>query len=100
MSYIFVKLISGDEIIGEINKLGSINEPLHIDKPMVLFPAGQNQIGIGHFLPYTKIKDVGVDIGRNCISIIAEPADALVEEYKRAISPIVRPNLSLVNPGN
>lgn len=97
--YIFVKLISGDEIIGQSGD-GHTEHEVHLEKPMVLYPASQNQLGIGYLLPYTKIKDLGVDINRSCISIITEPTDALVEEYKKATSPIIRPNLSLVNPGN
>ena len=80
-----VKLLSGEELIGEFD------EEKHIIKnPVVMVPVNNEKIAFQPWIPYSEDKEF--QLKEKQVSVIATPSKTIVNEYNRAFgSGIVMP---------
>jgi hypothetical protein len=85
-----VRLISGEELIGEVTEI-SLNELL-IEKPALVVlqrpTTAQDRVGIAlyNWLPYTDVEKEGVIVERNNVVFIVTPEEGLTRSYKERFS--------------
>ena len=85
---ISVKLISGEEVVTKLGKGTDGNYLFH--KPVVLSATPQ---GMG-LVPYMMTADAGkldINIKQGHVIAMAEPQDAVVQEYTKATTGIITP---------
>jgi hypothetical protein len=96
MSYIILKLTTGQEIIGKVSNAWNahetdgcfqLNDPFEVKTQWS--PQGELQMGLIPFLPYVE-KNVAV-FPPNGIVAIGEPVGALIKEYTKQTSGILIP---------
>ena len=80
-----VKLLSGEELIGEFDE-GTYT----IKNPVVMIPVDNQKIAFSPWMPYSEDKEFLLK--ENQVSVIATPSKTIVNEYNRAFgSGIVMP---------
>ncbi|MBA10360.1 MAG: hypothetical protein CMC73_04050 [Flavobacteriaceae bacterium] len=94
-----VRLISGEELLGEVTVLDSGNVKLKNSCQVATSYADPTsataRIGLAPFLPYTNAKD-GVEVQQNYIGFITEPVTELLNEYSKVFgSGLVLPDNAL-----
>ena len=96
-----VKLISGEEILGNIVPDGSGG--VNVQKPMVLGmmpspnPGGQPQLGLGEYLPLSD--ETGVRFKNEHVLFIYTPKQQIVNAYRASTSNLALPQSSgLIKP--
>lgn len=108
-----VRLVSGEELIGDINVAYGSNE-LTMRKPAIVIvqpPRNQNeQMGIAliGWLPYTKVSKEGVTFKLDHVVFIVSPDEGMVKTYKERFTsdsivvpqPDVKRASGLVIPGS
>ena len=77
MNVKIVKLISGEELIGEYDE--KINT---ISNPVVMIPVSDKSIGFGPWMPYSE--DKSFTLKEEHIQIIASPSKVISNEYNKA----------------
>jgi hypothetical protein len=86
MNVKIVKMISGEELIGEFDELTST-----IKNPVVMIPVSKEQIAFQPWLPYAEDKEY--KLKEEQIHVIATPSTTITNEYSRIYgSGIVVPN--------
>jgi hypothetical protein len=97
-----VRLISGEELIGEVTEYFKNNEPkVLIDRPAMVAlqrpSATDDRVGIAlyHWLPYTTIEKEGVVLDKRNVLFIATPEEGLARTYRERFSSLK----GLVLPG-
>jgi len=86
MNVKIVKMISGEEIIGEWDEEKSL-----IKNPVVMIPVDKNKIAFQPWLPYSEDKEYKLKEAQ--IHVVANPSTTIVNEYNRMFgSGIVVPN--------
>ncbi len=89
MSIKIVKMVSGEELIGDYDE-----ETRVIKNPVVMIPVNKEQIAFQPWLPYAEDKEY--TLKESVINIIANPSSTIVNEYSRVFgSGLVIPD----NPG-
>ena len=76
MNVKIVKLISGEELIGEFDEKSNI-----ITNP-VMIPVSDKSIGFGPWMPYSE--DKSFTLKEEHIQIIASPSKTISNEYNKA----------------
>ena len=80
-----VKLLSGEELIGEFDE-----EKHTIKNPVVMIPVDKEKIAFSPWMPYAEDKEF--QLKEKQISVIATPSKTITNEYNRAFgSGIVMP---------
>jgi len=72
-----VKLVSGEELIGEFNEETNI-----IINPVVMIPVSDKSIGFSPWLPYSE--DKSFNLKEEHIQIVATPSKVITNEYNKA----------------
>jgi len=86
MNVKIVKMVSGEEIIGEWDEEKSL-----IKNPVVMIPVDKNKIAFQPWLPYSEDKEYKLKEAQ--IHVVANPSTTIVNEYNRMFgSGIVVPN--------
>lgn len=88
-----VRLNSGEELIAKVTKNG---ETIRIEDPLVLVPTSQRAIALAPWLPYTTVKDDGIEIPVDRVMFIVTPHVELAKEHASAISGLVLPDKEVV----
>ena len=88
MNVKIVKMISGEELIGEYNETTNV-----INNPVVMIPVSKEKIAFQPWLPYAEDKDFRLKEVQ--ITIVANPSPTIMNEYNRIFgSGIVVPDES------
>ena len=61
-----------------------------IKKPLVMIPAGQQQLGFMPWLPYCDLEE-GLTVHKSFISFVAKPASQLISEYHTSTTGLLVP---------
>ena len=77
MNVKIVKLISGEELIGEFDEKSNI-----ITTPVVMIPVSDKSIGFGPWMPYAE--DKSFMLKEEQIQVIASPSKIISNEYSKA----------------
>ena len=77
MNVKIVKLISGEELIGEFNEKTNT-----ITNPVVMVPVSDKSIGFSPWMPYSE--DKSFILKEEQIQIIATPSKVIANEYNKA----------------
>ena len=77
MNVKIVKLISGEELIGEFDEKTNT-----ITNPVVMVPVSDKSIGFGPWMPYSE--DKSFTLKEEHIQIIASPSKTISNEYNKA----------------
>jgi len=68
-------------------------------KPAIIIPAGQEQIGLMGWLPYTKAGQ-GIEIQLTSVLFIVEPLEEMAQQYEQSFgSGLVVPSSTIETPG-
>jgi hypothetical protein len=92
-----LRLISGEELIGEVNiDLGG--SEYNIDTPIIILPSqdpqtGKLRVGMAPWVPYLEGP---FNINKNLVMFVTNPDSQLMDNYKRATSPVVVPPQTLI----
>ena len=84
-----VRLTTGEELIAKVDT--SKTDVITMNDPYVLVPTRQNAIALAPWLPYTNIKDEGLDIPMDRVVFVTNPHKELVKEYDSAVSGLIVP---------
>ena len=76
MNVKIVKMISGEEIIGEFDEITSI-----ITNPVAMIPVSKEKIAFQPWLPYAE--DTEYKLKHEQIHVVATPSSTIVSEYNR-----------------
>ena len=76
MNVKIVKMISGEEIIGEFDELTCI-----ITNPVAMIPVSKEKIAFQPWLPYAE--DTEYKLKHEQIHVVATPSSTIVSEYSR-----------------
>ena len=88
MNVKIVKMISGEELIGEYNETTNV-----INNPVVMNPVSKEKIAFQPWLPYAEDKEFRLKEVQ--ITIVANPSPTIMNEYNRIFgSGIVVPDES------
>ncbi len=88
MNVKIVKMISGEELIGEYNETTNV-----INNPVVMIPVSKEKIAFQPWLPYAEDKEFRLKEVQ--ITIVANPSPTIMNEYNRIFgSGIVVPDES------
>jgi hypothetical protein len=86
MNVKIVKMISGEELIGDYDEKTNV-----IKNPVVMIPVNKEQIAFQPWLPYSEDKEFSLK--ESAINIVANPSTTIINEYNRVYgSGIVVPN--------
>ncbi len=86
MNVKIVKMISGEELIGDYDEKTNV-----IKNPVVMIPVSKEQIAFQPWLPYSEDKEFSLK--ESAINIVANPSTTIINEYNRVYgSGIVVPN--------
>ena len=77
MNVKIIKLISGEELIGEFNEKTNT-----ITNPVVMVPVSDKSIGFSPWMPYSE--DKSFILKEEQIQIIATPSKVIANEYSKA----------------
>ena len=77
MNVQIIKLISGEELIGEFNEKTNT-----ITNPVVMIPVSDKSIGFGPWMPYAE--DKSFMLKEEQIQVIASPSKIISNEYSKA----------------
>ena len=77
MNVKIVKLISGEELIGEFDEKTNA-----ITNPVVMIPVNDKSIGFGPWMPYSE--DKSFILKEEQIQVIASPSKVISNEYNKA----------------
>ena len=77
MNVKIIKLISGEELIGEFDEKTNT-----ITNPVVMIPVNDKSIGFGPWMPYSE--DKSFILKEEQIQIIASPSKVISNEYSKA----------------
>ena len=77
MNVQIIKLISGEELIGEFNEKTNV-----ITNPVVMIPVNDKSIGFGPWMPYSE--DKSFILKEEQIQVIASPSKVISNEYSKA----------------
>ena len=77
MNVKIVKLISGEELIGEFDEKTNV-----ITNPVVMIPVNNKSIGFGPWMAYSE--DKSFILKEEHIQIIATPSKVITNEYSKA----------------
>ena len=83
----FVRLTSGEEIIGDVDLNGIDTDTIIIKDAIVLIPAGEGKLGFMPFMPYTKASD-GFEVDLKFVMFMVDPVEDLVKQHAGATSHI------------
>ena len=76
MNVKIVKMISGEELIGDYDEKTNV-----IVNPVVMIPVSKEQIAFQPWLPYSEDKEFSLK--ESAINIVANPSTTIVNEYNR-----------------
>ena len=76
MNVKIVKMIGGEELIGEYDEKTNV-----IKNPVVMIPVSKEKIAFQPWLPYAEDKEY--KLKEEAISVIANPSTTIVNEYSR-----------------
>ena len=76
MNVKIVKMISGEELIGEYNETTNV-----INNPVVMIPVSKEKIAFQPWLPYAEDKEFTLKEVQ--ITIVANPSPTIMNEYNR-----------------
>ena len=76
MNVKIVKMISGEELIGDYDEKTNV-----IINPVVMIPVSKEQIAFQPWLPYSEDKEFALK--ESAINIVANPSITIVNEYNR-----------------
>ena len=76
MNVKIVKMISGEELIGEYNETTNV-----IKNPVVMIPVSKEQIAFQPWLPYAEDKEY--KLKESQVSVVANPSSTIMNEYNR-----------------
>jgi hypothetical protein len=91
MNIKLVKLLSGEDLIADVNVVVTrlnMKNPLRV----VVMPSAAGQspnVGFAPWAPFSKDTDFKLDMAH--VLAIMEPVDEFVQQYKMTVSPIVTP---------
>ena len=86
MNVKIVKMISGEELIGDYDEKTNV-----IKNPVVMIPVNKEQIAFQPWLPYSEDKEFSLK--ESAINIVANPSTTIINEYNAVYgSGIVVPN--------
>ena len=77
MNVKIIKLISGEELIGEFDEKTNA-----ITNPVVMIPVSDKSIGFSPWIPYSE--DKSFNLKKEQIQIIATPSKVITNEYNKA----------------
>ena len=77
MNVQIVKLISGEELIGEFDEV-----KYTIDNPVVMIPVNNEKIAFSPWMPYAENKEF--ILKENIIMTIAQPSKLIANEWNKA----------------
>ena len=76
MNVKIVKMISGEELIGEYNETTNV-----INNPVVMIPVSKEKIAFQPWLPYAEDKEY--KLKESQVSVVANPSSTIMNEYNR-----------------
>ena len=76
MNVKIVKMISGEELIGEFDELTRT-----ITNPVVMIPVSKEQIAFQPWMPYSEDKEY--TLKEESINVVATPSSTIMNEYSR-----------------
>lgn len=88
-----VRLNSGEEIVAKVTHSG---DSIRVEDPLILVPTSQRAIALAPWLPYTTVKDEGIEIPVDRVMFIANPHPEMEKEYTSAITGLVVPDKEVV----
>lgn len=88
-----VRLNSGEELVAKVTHNG---EFIRIEDPLILVPTSQRAIALAPWLPYTTVKDEGIEIPVDRVMFITNPHPEMAKEYSSAISGLIVPDKEVV----
>ena len=87
-----IRLSTGEEIIGRVEFEGDeINSVVTVSDPILLLPAGEGKLGMTHFMPYGKSKNISINPAH--VMFITEPNEDLERQVVRMTSGIELPSI-------
>ena len=76
MNVKIVKMISGEELIGEYNETTNVK-----NNPVVMIPVSKEKIAFQPWLPYAEDKEY--KLKESQVSVVANPSSTIMNEYNR-----------------
>ena len=83
-----VRLTTGEELLA---KLEDTDNSFILTDPAILIPAGEGKLAFAPWCPYSNAKD-GVEIGKEHIMFVSDPAEELEKQYMSALSGLIIPS--------
>ena len=77
MNVKIIKLISGEELIGEFDEKTNT-----ITNPVVMIPVNNKSIGFSPWMPYSE--DKIFQLNKEHVMLVCEPSKIITNEYNRA----------------
>ena len=94
-----VRMKSGEDVLCQYQE---INNESYIRNGLVLLPIqGENnapQIGFYPFVPYAKLKDNTLKVGKHNVLWATDAQDELAEKHRENFSTIVTPDSGIIVP--
>lgn len=92
MSIKIVKIVTGEEIIGDVSE--TLDGKIVIKEPVTLGMVERNQLGFIGYMPYADLKD-GLTLDANRV-VFTVPVDPKLEnEYQAAFGKVIVPKKGL-----
>ena len=82
MNVKIVKMISGEELIGEFDELTNV-----ITNPVVMIPVSKEKIAFQPWLPYSEDKEY--TLKEEHIQLVATPSNTITNEYSRYMAQVL-----------
>ena len=89
-----IKLITGEDIIAEIEYAGDFRESIVCHEPFSLAMHPEKGLVLMKFSPYAKTEKVVFE--SNSVLCVLDPQDPLVEHYKQLTSKIITPKQGII----
>ena len=90
-----VRMTSGEQIIAKVRQ--KMEGGYILEKPAMLIPAAQGQLGIVPWMPYADMDEV--EVKESTVDFIVKPMKELAQEYTTMNTGLVVPTAP-VTPGN
>ena len=73
------RLKSGEELLA---KYVEKEDHFQLEKPMIIIPQENGNVGFAYFMPYTKVPETGIDMPKSYIAFEAEVLVDMLEQYE------------------
>lgn len=84
-----IRISSGEDVVAEF--IEEREDVVVVKNAIVAIPTGNSKLGFAPWVPIIDRKNTEVEVKKNFIVFIANPDEAVVEQYEQMFSVIAKP---------